>query len=149
ERALLPTASFPRSDLQFTINQSGELKDLFYENENFTHTNSMNRSPLRCGLFLIALLLACFGLSPAAQAVDPPPDGGYPNQNTAEGEDALFSLGIGFNNTAVGFHALFSNTNGNDNTAVGYGALYQNISGDFNTASGFQALYFNTTGKRN
>ena len=109
----------------------------------------MNRSPLRCGLFLIALLLACFGLSPAAQAVDPPPDGGYPNQNTAEGEDALFSLGIGFNNTAVGFQALFSNTNGNDNTAVGYGALYQNISGDFNTASGFQALYFNTTGKRN
>jgi hypothetical protein len=25
-------------------------------------------------------------------AVDPPPDDGYPNENTAEGEDALFSL---------------------------------------------------------
>jgi hypothetical protein len=30
---------------------------------------------------------ACFGLSPTAQALlpPPPPDGGYPNGNTAEG----------------------------------------------------------------
>jgi N-acetylneuraminic acid mutarotase len=40
---------------------------------------------------LIALTLGCFGLSPQARAVDPPPDGGYPNFNTAEGEDALYS----------------------------------------------------------
>jgi hypothetical protein len=34
-------------------------------------------------VFLVAL--ACFGLSPMAQALlpPPPPDGGYPNQNTA------------------------------------------------------------------
>ena len=37
---------------------------------------------------LIALALGCFALSPRVQAVDPPPDGGYPGQNTAEGEDA-------------------------------------------------------------
>src|SRR5437899_3816823 len=53
--------------------------------------NLMNRSPLRAFL-LIPFLLACFALSPTAQAVDPPPDGGYPGQNTAEGTDALFSL---------------------------------------------------------
>ena len=42
----------------------------------------------------ILVALACFGLSPMAQALlpPPPPDGGYPNQNTAEGDDALFSL---------------------------------------------------------
>ncbi len=31
-------------------------------------------------------------LAPIAFAVDPPPDGGYPNENTAEGENALFSF---------------------------------------------------------
>ena len=36
--------------------------------------------------------IACFALSPTAQAVTPAPDGGYPNENTAEGDDALFSL---------------------------------------------------------
>src|SRR5204863_438364 len=55
------------------------------------------------------------GLSPQARAVDPPPDGGYPNQNTAEGEDAPFSLTTGADNTAMGFDALDSNTTGSDN----------------------------------
>jgi Galactose oxidase, central domain len=64
---------------------------------------------------LIALTLGCFGLSPQARAVDPPPDGGYPNQNTAEGEDALFSLTTGADNTAMGFDALYSNVTGSDN----------------------------------
>jgi hypothetical protein len=41
---------------------------------------------------LIALMLSCFGLSPAARSVLPAPDGGYPGQNTAEGDDPLFSL---------------------------------------------------------
>ena len=54
--------------------------------------------------------LACFALSPTAQAqLLPPPDGGYPNQNTAEGTDALFSLTVGGDNTAIGTRALYSN----------------------------------------
>ena len=44
---------------------------------------------------LIALALVCFGLLPQAQAVVPPPDGGYPGFNTAEGQNALFSLTTG------------------------------------------------------
>ena len=34
---------------------------------------------------LITVVLPCFGLSPIAQAVVPPPDGGYPAFTTAEG----------------------------------------------------------------
>jgi len=37
-----------------------------------------------------------------AQAVSPPPDGGYPGGNTAEGQGALLSLTDGAFNTAVG-----------------------------------------------
>ena len=45
-------------------------------------------------VFLIAFGLACFGLSPAARAVTPAPDGGYPGDNTAEGDSALLHLNI-------------------------------------------------------
>jgi hypothetical protein len=109
---------------------------------------SIGRSPLRLGLLLLplALVLVCFALSPTARAVDPPPDGGYPNFNTAEGTDALLNLTTGFNNTAVGFDALFSNTSGDDNTAVGSQALDHNTTGFSNTAIGFLALNSNTTG---
>src|SRR6266540_5308273 len=40
-------------------------------------------------LLLITLALFCLGLLPKAQAVSPPPDGGYPGGNTAEGQSAL------------------------------------------------------------
>src|SRR5947207_7214649 len=94
-------------------------------------TTSFSRSPLRLGLprvqpiwiirrfLLIPFTLACFALSPAARAVDPPPDGGYPGNNTAEGDDALLRLANGTDNTAVGFQALLNNSNGRNNTAVG------------------------------
>src|SRR5260370_6579463 len=111
---------------------------------------SMSGSPLRLGFFLAALALVCFGLSPAAQAVSPPPDGGYPNFNTAEGDGALFTLTTGSANTALGFEALFSNTAGGANTATGFRALRFNTSGGHsNTANGAQALYHNTTGDDN
>jgi trimeric autotransporter adhesin len=98
---------------------------------------------------LIPLGLACFALSPQAQAVDPPPDGGYANGNTAEGTDALFSLTTGIENTAMGFHALFTNTTGNNNTANGFEALLLNTTGTDNTATGALALFNNTTGTHN
>jgi hypothetical protein len=62
--------------------------------------------------------LTCFALSPVAQAVNPPPDGGYPAGNTAEGDDALFSLTFRGATTAIGSTALYSNTAGIKNTAI-------------------------------
>jgi hypothetical protein len=98
--------------------------------------------------FLIALLVVCFQLSQNAHAVTPPPDGGYPGNNTAEGTDALFNLTSGTDNTAVGLFSLRSNRTGSFNTAVGSGALILNTAGQ-NTATGAQALLNNTTGPKN
>jgi len=112
-------------------------------------TNCIQRSPWRSALLFISLLIACFGLSPKIQAVVPAPDGGYPRGNTAEGENALFSLTTGTTNTAVGFQALFNNTIGNYNTANGGFALFNNSSGYGNTATGRSALQSNTTGNYN
>ena len=41
-----------------------------------------------------------------AKGVVPPPDGGYPNFTTAEGQNALFTLTSGAANTAVGWFSL-------------------------------------------
>ena len=96
----------------------------------------------------ILLVLGCFSLSPTARAVTPAPDGGYRNQNTAEGKDALFSLTTGADNTAIGFNALHSLTTGSEATATGSLALFNDTTG-FNTAYGFKALYSNTDGFAN
>ena len=112
---------------------------------------SIGRSPLRLALLLIPLVLASFALLPTAQAQlpSPAPDGGYPNGNTAEGTNALFSLTTGTANTANGNEALLNNTTGNQNTANGAGALQLNTTGSFNTASGVAALASNTTANDN
>ena len=99
--------------------------------------------------FLIAVMLGCFGLSPKVLAVVPAPDGGYPGGNTAEGDNALFTLTTGASNTAIGFAALGSNTTGDFNTAIGFAPLGSNTTGDFNTAEGSGALLLNTTGSSN
>ena len=83
-----------------------------------------------------------------AQAVSPAPDGGYPNGNTAEGQNALLSLSTGTFNTAIGVFSLESLTEGNFNTGVGAGALLANTAIQ-NTATGAGALLNNTTGFSN
>jgi Chaperone of endosialidase len=92
--------------------------------------------------------LGAFALLPGAQAVVPPPDGGYAGFNTAEGQNALFNLTTGQANTAVGWFSLFSNAEASLNTATGAGALLFNT-GDENTAFGAATLLFNTTGFNN
>jgi trimeric autotransporter adhesin len=117
-------------------------------NTAFRSTTSIH-SWLRRSVFPFALfLIVCLAISPNSQAVSPPPDGGYAGGNTAEGQDALFSLTTGLYNTAAGYLALKSNTTGQFNTAVGAGALLFNTA-DQNTATGAAALLNNTTGARN
>jgi len=97
---------------------------------------------------LVTLALLCFGLSSGAQAVVPPPDGGYPNFTTAEGTKALQNLTTGSANTAVGWFSLGSVTTGGFNTATGAGSLLFNTADD-NTAFGAASLLLNTTGTQN
>lgn len=86
-------------------------------------TNQSSRHRGRRGLLFItaALVLLYFALSPPPNvfAVNPTPDGGYANGNTAEGTDALFSLTTGTDNTAIGNLALHTTTNGIGNTGIG------------------------------
>ena len=111
----------------------------------------MNRSSCNCGTVAavpIILVLACFALSPQAQAVCQ--DGCLTNNNTVLGDDALISLTTGIDNTAIGFNALASTTEGNFNTAVGSSALASNGGiGSANVAVGWQALFSNQTGGAN
>jgi hypothetical protein len=99
-------------------------------------------------LILIALLSGFVLLQPA-QAVVPPPDGGYAGGNTAEGQNALLSLTTGVHNTAVGLNSLSNTTTSSNNTAIGAAALRFNTDGHDNTASGAGALRNNTTGSIN
>jgi uncharacterized coiled-coil protein SlyX len=116
-------------------------------------------------LTTILLTLGFFAFAQRTQAVVPAPDGGYPGFNTAEGQNALFSLITGDGNTAVGWFSLWSNAAGSFNTATGAGtllfntadentafgaaALLNNTSGGSNTAVGTSALSSNTTGSSN
>lgn len=114
---------------------------------------------------LISITLTRFALCPIAQAeLDPPPDGGYPGGNTAEGQQALANRTSGIYNNAIGIYSLLSLTtasfntgdgagtlllnNANENTATGAGALLFN-NAPRNTADGAFALFFNTTGVDN
>src|SRR4030095_13038576 len=109
----------------------------------------MNTQSIISKITLFAL--SCFALgalAPLAQAVSPPPDGGYPNFTTAEGQNAPFSLSTGAANTAVGWLSLRSVPTGSFNTGVGAATLVLNT-GDDNTATGVAALLLNTTGRDN
>jgi hypothetical protein len=122
--------------------KTNERKIEFMKNRN-TITICTTILPL-----LIAGVLAGFGLLPKANAVVPAPDGGYPGFNTAEGQNALFSLTTGQGNTAVGWLSLRALTQGSFNTAIGAGTLLANTA-DQNTATGAGTLLSNTTGLGN
>jgi hypothetical protein len=97
---------------------------------------------------LIVICLVCLGPLEKVEAVNPPPDGDYPGGNTAEGQEALFSLTTGIYNTALGWLSLESVSTGDLNTGVGAGTLVFNTANE-NTATGAGALLSNTSGFRN
>ena len=103
----------------------------------------------RFHMILAAIVLIWFEIAPPTQGVSPAPDGGYPGGNTAEGQNALFSLSTGTYNTAVGFLSLANDMEGQFNTAIGAGALLSTTTGSQNTANGAAALLSNTTGVNN
>ena len=103
---------------------------------------------MRPCFILTAIALGFFALPQRTQAVSPPPDGGYPGFNTAEGQKALFGLTNGQGNTAVGWFSLWGLTGGNFNTATGAGTLLLNTA-DENTAFGAAALLNNSSGGSN
>ena len=113
-----------------------------------TIINSIHDSLLRCAFIIMPFLLMCVATLPGARAVSPAPDGGYPNGNTAEGQNALLHLTTGTFNTAIGLNSLESLTAGKFNTGVGAKTLLSNRA-DQNTAIGFSALFRNTTGVGN
>jgi hypothetical protein len=67
---------------------------------------------LSSGVFV----LVWFAIAPLVRAVVPPPDGGYPGFNTAEGQNALFNLTTGVGNTALRWFSLWSDTDGSYDT---------------------------------
>src|SRR4030095_15811406 len=87
--------------------------------------NTSTTRLLRGGSFCLVFAVASLFVPPMARAVDPPPDGGYANQNTAVGDAALFNFDVtlGRWNTAVGAFSLYNNSSGEGNTAVGNAAL--------------------------
>ena len=115
-------------------------------------------------LLHIVIGILCIGLLPRAQAVVPPPEGGYPGFTTAEGTNALQSLTTGAANTAVGWFSLQSNhrklqhgyrrgvtpfQHRRRNTAFGAAALLFTTTGINNTAVGAAALLDNTIAEEN
>jgi trimeric autotransporter adhesin len=100
-------------------------------------------------LAISTLVIVGLAFLPEAQAVVPPPDGGYPGDNTAEGDGALLNLTSGVWNTALGRQALRNDTTGGANTATGFQALLNNTTGDRNTACGSQSLNRNRVGSDN
>lgn len=148
--------------MSFLLAKSHRIFYDFFMNTAFVSTTCIHRYLGKFGLRFVWSIVLCFALLQMAHAVNPPPDGGYPGGNTAEGQNALLNLTSGTYNTAVGWFSLGSNSNsqfntglgagtlfantGENNTAVGAGALLNNSVGGHNTANGAFALFTNTQG---
>jgi hypothetical protein len=95
-----------------------------------------------------------FGFFGMLSSVLPPPDGGYPHANTAEGKEALFSLDTSAarDQTAIGYHALHNLPHDlvSTNTAVGALSIALSTgSGGPIVAVGFKSLFNVGTGYQN
>jgi trimeric autotransporter adhesin len=116
------------------------------------HRTNLKSASLNPAWLLAALAGICLALLPAPNAfgVDPPPDGGYPNGNTVEGDGGLYGTD-GLDNTALGNGALGGSNGPASNTAVGASTLGFNwdLGAVQNTAMGMGALDGNYEGYHN
>src|SRR2546423_1355105 len=67
-------------------------------------------------LYVSLVFLCLIAAAPKILAVSPPPDGGYPGGNTAEGQNALFSLTTGGEKKARRFLFFPNGPNGGVST---------------------------------
>jgi hypothetical protein len=72
-----------------------------YSNEDNNHRSLLTILRSRSVFILIAPALSTLAFVQRTEAVDPPPNGGYPAGNTAEGQAALLDLTSGTFNTAL------------------------------------------------
>jgi hypothetical protein len=70
----------------------------------------MKNKKIRLTSLLVGI--GCFTFLGQVHAVNPPPDGCYPNFTTAEGCKALQSLTTGVANTGIGWYSLFAADSG-------------------------------------
>jgi hypothetical protein len=118
------------------------------ECQNLKGTIMKNRNTT-IRLAIILSMVACFGLLPGAQAVEPAAsDTALAGGNTSDGQLALGGLTTGIYNSAFGIYSLLSNDAANFNTGMGAGTLLSNTASE-NTAIGAGALLSNTIGARN
>src|SRR5689334_15667633 len=103
----------------------------------------LSRRDLKTVLFGATFLFAA-----VTRGVEPPPDGGYLNSVTAEGEDVLFNVTTDGNSfTGVGYHAMYDFTSGGQPaTAVGASAISNVSLSVLCTALGFQACMIGGAG---
>ena len=90
--------------------------------------NSMNRLSRQLALLFVPLAIACFALSPQAQATCQ--EGCLTNDNTVQ-DDAVISTTSDLNNTTMDFVALNSDTTGSDNSMASW---IWRVTGRLNTA---------------
>ena len=143
--------------LPFVCENQNERAFALAKSRRIFQDRCMKTTTLSTDLLKRSLLIPLFACSllVSAKAVSPPPDGGYPGGNTAEGQNALLSLTTGTYNTAVGFFSLNTVTRGNFNTALGAGTLLANDGnpatgeGSQNTATGAGVLLSNSIGAGN
>src|SRR5215469_15042544 len=107
-RIPLPAPSFAPFGLATASTWAGKRKETM---------NPLSQLKNATSPVVIGLLLACSLLTPIARAVNPPPDGAYPNFTTAEGQNALQNLTSGFGNSGLGALTLFTDSAGSFNTA--------------------------------
>jgi hypothetical protein len=98
---------------------------------------------MKMRIMLCLVLVALFGFSGKAFAVDPANCISRCNSNTVIGQEAGQDITTGVTNTFVGYQAGANNNSGSDNTFVGREAGSSNTSGYDNTFVGKEA------GKRN